>query len=72
MAMGLATSILRSWSRFHRAQGTLATLTAVQPEGRFGAFTLEEHDSEIWSAFHEKPESDGAWINGGFSCSSPR
>lgn len=55
---------------FHRAQGTLATLTAVQPPGRFGAFPLGDHDTLVPS-FHEKPVGDGAWINGGFFVCEP-
>jgi glucose-1-phosphate cytidylyltransferase len=48
---------------FHRGQGTLATLTAVQPPGRFGALVLEE---SLISSFREKPSGDGGWVNGGF------
>jgi glucose-1-phosphate cytidylyltransferase len=54
---------------FHRAQGSLATLTAVQPPGRFGAVSLK--DRKI-VGFHEKPEGDGGWINGGFFVLSPK
>ena len=50
---------------FHRDQKTLATLTAAQSPGRFGAFKLERNQHKI-SAFKEKPQGDGAWINGGF------
>jgi glucose-1-phosphate cytidylyltransferase len=50
---------------FHHAQGTLATVTAVQPPGRFGAFTLHADEARVPS-FKEKPGGDGAWINGGF------
>ena len=50
---------------FHRDQKALATLTAVQSPGRFGAFKLEQNQHKI-SAFKEKPKGDGAWINGGF------
>ena len=57
--------------RFHREQGALATLTAVQPPGRFGAFKLGERDHTIRS-FREKPEGDGAWINGGFFVLEPQ
>lgn len=56
---------------FHREQNTLATLTAVQPPGRFGAFALQQNESRITS-FHEKPDGDGAWINGGFFVLEPR
>ena len=54
---------------FHRAQKALATLTAVQPPGRFGTFSLSEQ-AKITS-FREKPRGDGAWINGGFFVLEP-
>ena len=50
---------------FHREHGGLATVTAVQPPGRFGAFTLSATETKIES-FKEKPQGDGAWINGGY------
>ncbi len=56
---------------FHKAQNALATLTAVQPPGRFGAFTLQADDPKITS-FKEKPHGDGAWINGGFFVVEPQ
>lgn len=55
---------------FHRAQKTLATVTAVQPPGRFGAFTLREGETKA-TTFREKPQGDGAWINGGFFVLEP-
>ena len=55
---------------FHKKQKTLATLTAVQPPGRFGAFNLP-HDTNVVVSFHEKPEGDGAWINGGYFVLEP-
>jgi glucose-1-phosphate cytidylyltransferase len=55
---------------FHRKQGTMATLTAVQPSGRFGAFTLS-NDQDTISHFREKPEGDNAWINGGYFVLEP-
>jgi glucose-1-phosphate cytidylyltransferase len=48
---------------FHRELGTLATVTAVQPGGRFGALDVEGARVD---AFREKPQGDGSWINGGF------
>lgn len=54
---------------FHAAQGTMATVTAVQPPGRFGAVDLEE---DRIRGFREKPEGDGGWVNGGFFVLSPR
>lgn len=53
---------------FHRRHGRLATITAVQPPGRFGAL---ETDGEGVTAFVEKPHGDGSWINGGFFVLSP-
>jgi glucose-1-phosphate cytidylyltransferase len=52
----------------HRASGALATVTAVQPSGRFGA--LEVADGRV-SGFLEKPRGDHAWINGGFFVLEP-
>ena len=54
---------------FHRAQGTLATLTAVQPPGRFGALAM---NGKRITTFQEKPQGDGSWINGGFFVLSPK
>ena len=55
---------------FHQKQKTLATVTAVQPPGRFGTFTLGEGQSKITN-FREKPKGDGAWVNGGFFVLEP-
>ena len=58
---------------FHRAQGKLATLTAVQPPGRFGVFTLDKGQDQIES-FREKPIGDtqeSAWVNGGYFVLEP-
>lgn len=54
---------------FHRGHGRLATVTATQPPGRFGALEL---DGDVVRSFSEKPHGDGAWINGGFFVLSPR
>ena len=53
----------------HKAKGKLATVTAVQPPGRFGALKL--NGSEV-TGFQEKPMGDGGWINGGFFVLSPK
>ena len=53
---------------FHRREGRRATLTGVQPPGRFGA--LEISGTQIKS-FQEKPDGDGSWINGGFFVLEP-
>jgi len=54
---------------FHHEQKTLATMTATQPPGRFGAITI---DGRKVAGFQEKPSGDGAWINGGFFVLSPK
>jgi len=55
--------------RFHDAAGKYATLTAVQPIGRFGAINITA--SGMVESFKEKPEGDGTWINGGFFVMEP-
>jgi glucose-1-phosphate cytidylyltransferase len=65
---GLSSLDIGELIRFHRAQETLATVTAVQPPGRFGALQM---DGERVRGFEEKPHGDGGWINGGFFVLSP-
>lgn len=55
--------------KYHKQRNTLATLTATQPPGRFGALSL---DRELVVGFEEKPHGDGGWINGGFFVLSPK
>ena len=55
---------------FHKSHKTLATLTAVQPPGRFGVLSIKEDHPDI-QGFHEKPRGDGAWINAGFFVLEP-
>ena len=54
---------------YHKGHGKLATLTAVQPPGRFGSLELA---GERVTSFVEKPHGDGAWINGGFFVLDPK
>jgi glucose-1-phosphate cytidylyltransferase len=54
---------------FHLTHGKLATVTAVQPPGRYGAL---ERDGDSVKGFIEKPRGDGGWINGGFFVLSPK
>ncbi len=54
---------------FHSKHGKLATVTAIQPPGRYGALNIE---SEKVLNFQEKPAGDGAWINGGFFVLEPK
>jgi glucose-1-phosphate cytidylyltransferase len=67
---GLTDLDIQKLLSFHRDQKTLATLTAVQPPGRFGAFSLVK-DQNLILSFKEKPVGDGAWINGGFFVVEP-
>ena len=53
---------------YHKGHGRLATVTAVQPPGRYGA--LERHGDQVLG-FTEKPRGDGGWINGGFFVLEP-
>jgi glucose-1-phosphate cytidylyltransferase len=54
---------------FHKQHGRLATMTVVQPSGRFGAADLAADDHVV--AFQEKPQGDNAWINSGFFVLNP-
>jgi glucose-1-phosphate cytidylyltransferase len=66
---GLANVDIASLVEFHRSHGKLATVTAVQPTGRFGALKLDEEQKVV--SFQEKPEGDGGWISGGFFVLEP-
>lgn len=66
---GLADVDIRALLTFHKRQNKFCTLTAVQPPERFGV--LEMSGAQI-SAFHEKPQGEGSWINGGFFVCSPK
>ena len=68
---GVANVDVTSLVQFHREQGRLATLSAVQPPGRFGALSLTEGQTSI-EAFKEKPHGDGAWVNGGYFVLEPQ
>ena len=67
---GVADVDIAALVDFHRASGREATLTAVQPLGRFGALELDADDAI--GCFHEKPLGDGDWINGGFFVMEPQ
>ena len=66
---GLSDIDLEAELAFHRAHGRLATVTAVQPPGRYGAIV---HEGTHVLRFQEKPPGDGAWVNGGFFVLHPR
>ena len=54
---------------FHKSHGKAVTITAVQPEGRFGALITDENNKVL--RFSEKPKGDGKWINGGYFVCEP-
>lgn len=67
---GLSTVDLHALEKFHREQGKIATVTAIQPGGRFGVLDIGE-DSGV-KRFAEKDIEDGGWINGGFMVLEPQ
>jgi glucose-1-phosphate cytidylyltransferase len=66
---GVADVDIGALIAFHEAHGADATVTAVQPVGRFGALRT---DGDVVQGFQEKPSGDGGWINGGFFVLNPR
>jgi glucose-1-phosphate cytidylyltransferase len=66
---GLADVNLLELLEFHKTHGKMATMTAIQPGGRFGVIDIEPNN-EI-KAFREKKKEDGGWINGGFMVLEP-
>lgn len=66
---GVADVNVTELIEFHRRKKTLATVTAVQPPGRYGVLDTEDHTVR---GFLEKPQGDGGWINGGFFVLSPK
>lgn len=60
---GLSDVDITALVNFHKTTGSRATVTTVAPPGRFGAVELKE---SLVTRFHEKPQGDGALINGGF------
>ena len=67
---GVADIDLNALINFHKKHGKTVTMTAVQPEGRFGALKTNSKDQVL--SFMEKPKGDGSWINGGFFVCEPR
>jgi glucose-1-phosphate cytidylyltransferase len=66
---GVADVDIGALLKFHRDHGQLATVTAVQPPGRYGGLNIEKGAVR---EFVEKPKGDGGWINGGFFVLSPK
>lgn len=67
---GVGDVNIKALVKFHESHGKLATMTAVQPSGRFGALRI--NDEKKVESFVEKPAGDGAWINGGFFVLEPQ
>ncbi|MEM9671276.1 MAG: glucose-1-phosphate cytidylyltransferase [Bacteroidota bacterium] len=66
---GVSNVNIKELASFHQNHGKLVTMTAVQPEGRFGAMKFGEN--QLVQSFEEKPEGEGGWINGGFFVCQP-
>lgn len=66
---GVGNIDIKKLLEFHKSHGKYATLTAVQPSGRFSALHLE---GDKVKEFEEKPKGDGAWVNGGFFVLEPQ
>ena len=66
---GVSDVNIKDLINYHKSKGKLATVTAVQPPGRFGSLVINE--DVVWK-FAEKPKGDGAWINGGFFVLNPK
>ena len=67
---GVADININELVSFHKKHGKSISMTAVMPEGRFGALNIQNNDSI--SNFQEKPKGDGSWINGGFFVCEPK
>jgi glucose-1-phosphate cytidylyltransferase len=68
---GVSDINIRALIKFHRHHQALVTITAVQPPGRFGGIFLKQDQTKVTN-FKEKPNGDGAWINGGFMVVDPK
>jgi glucose-1-phosphate cytidylyltransferase len=65
---GLGSININNLIDFHKSQGKKATVSAVQPLGRFGSLQIKD---DLIASFVEKPAGDGSWINGGFFILKP-
>ncbi len=66
---GLSDIDIGELLKFHKSHGKLVTMTSVKPPGRYGALEIKNN---MVTSFHEKPDGDGAWINGGFFVVNPK
>ncbi len=69
---GVADIDISAQIAFHKQHGKWATVTAVQPPGRYGALEMDGHQNGKVAGFTEKPRGDGGLINGGFFVLSPK
>ncbi len=67
---GVSNVDINALMEAHEKHGKSITMTAVQPEGRFGSLKITG-DQQV-ETFHEKPKGDGTWINGGFFVCEPK
>jgi len=66
---GLSDINFNDLLHFHNQNNKSLTISAIQPEGKFGALNIDEHNNVI--SFQEKPKGDGNWVNGGFFVCEP-
>jgi glucose-1-phosphate cytidylyltransferase len=66
---GVADVNIAELLAYHNAHGKMATVTSIQPAGRFGALDLDNSNQVL--GFQEKPKGDGSWVNGGFFILEP-
>lgn len=67
---GVSNINIRELLKFHTVHGKAMTMSAAQPEGRFGALDIDKENRVV--SFKEKPKGDGAWINAGFFVCEPK
>jgi glucose-1-phosphate cytidylyltransferase len=67
---GVSNVNIKDLVKFHKSHGKAITVTAAQPEGRFGSLYIE--NDHCISSFSEKPKGDGGWINAGFFVCEPK
>ncbi|QLH10217.1 glucose-1-phosphate cytidylyltransferase [Nitrosarchaeum sp. AC2] len=66
---GLSNVNISELLQFHEKKQTIATITAIQPPGKFGRLNLDQNRVK---SFEEKPDGDGGWVNGGFFVLEPQ
>jgi glucose-1-phosphate cytidylyltransferase len=67
---GVSDIDIRALEAYHRKHGKLATITAIQPGGRFGVLGIDDQSNV--TSFVEKKRSDGGWVNGGYMVLGPQ